>query len=75
MESNNIYVYLVVIHNPDEGKSISKFNTAEHVINAIGQMKNVEVERVFAVDEFGEVTHYNVVFKGKLKLEVVKNGN
>jgi hypothetical protein len=65
---DKIYVWLVVIRSA-EGVSISKFAEAEHVLNAIGQMKNVEVERVFTVDEMGYVYHYDVVFKGKLKLE------
>jgi hypothetical protein len=70
VKPNLVYVWMVVLKS-DEGKSISKFSEAEHVLNAIGQMKNVEVLRVFTVDEFGIVQHYDVVFKGKLRLEVV----
>jgi hypothetical protein len=65
-----IKAFLVVIRNEKDETVISKFNETEHVIAAIGQMKNVEVERVFSVDELGNVEHYNIVFKGKLKLEI-----
>jgi hypothetical protein len=62
------HVFLVVINTFGEGTQIKKFSEAEHVLNAIAQMKNVEVERVFAVNELGEVLHYDIVFQGKLKL-------
>jgi len=66
-------VFLVVIRNVETDEvSIGKFTEPEQVIQAISQFRNSEVDRIFLVDEFGEVEHYNIVFKGKLKLEVIK---
>jgi S-methylmethionine-dependent homocysteine/selenocysteine methylase len=65
---NLIYVWMVVINDLNGAKSISKFTEAEALLHAISQMKNVEVERVFTVDEKGTVEHYDIIFKGKLKL-------
>jgi hypothetical protein len=63
------HVFLVVIRNVETDEiSIGKFTEPEHVIHAISQFKTSEVERIFSVDEFGEVEHYDIVFKGKLKL-------
>lgn len=67
-DEKDVRVYLVVIQDNDGDLSISKFNEADHVIKAVSQMKEVEVDRVFSVNSYGEVRFHEIVFNGKLKL-------
>jgi hypothetical protein len=71
MRRDNMKIFIVVIANEENELSMSKFNEPEHVISAIGQMKNTTVKKIFTVDEYGVVDHYNVIFDGKLKLQEV----
>jgi hypothetical protein len=53
---------------------MSKFHNEEALLTVIANLTNSTLERVFTVDEFGEVEFYEVVFQGKLKLKKLGKG-
>lgn len=66
-------IFIVVVSSETkQATNLRKTNTKERALDIIANIKNDDnVDRVFSVDELGHVTHFNVVFEGKLKLQEV----
>lgn len=69
-------VFVLVVQQGSANDRMVTYHTKEKALGhiaGVGREPNDPrvIERVFSVNDFGCVTHYQVVFNGKLQLEAI----
>lgn len=62
--------FIAVFEGGGQPQQMRKYEDQKQVLTSIASLSDgVELVRIFSVNSFGGVTHYKVVFDGRLRLE------